>query len=79
MSAHGLPGELHTITYEERDNVAWITLNRPEVHNAFNEQMQRELQRVWRGLRRVDSVRAVVLTGAGDRAFCTGVDPTGGR
>ena len=51
------PGELHTITYEERDNVAWITLNRPEVHNAFNEQMQRELQRVWRGLRRVDSVR----------------------
>ena len=40
------PGELHTITYEERDNVAWITLNRPEVHNAFNEQMQRELQRV---------------------------------
>ena len=70
------PGELHTITYEERDNVAWITLNRPEVHNAFNEQMQRELQRVWRGLRRVDSVRAVVLTGAGDRAFCTGVDRT---
>ena len=70
------PGELHTITYEERDNVAWITLNRPEVHNAFNEQMQRELQRVWRGLRRVDSVRAVILTGAGDRAFCTGVDRT---
>ena len=53
-----------------------MTLNRPEVHNAFNFQMQRELKDVWRSLRRNDDVRCVVLTGAGDKAFCTGIDRT---
>ena len=51
-----------------------MTLNRPERHNAFNSLMQRELQALWRGLRRHDDVRCVVLTGAGDKAFCTGID-----
>jgi enoyl-CoA hydratase/carnithine racemase len=49
-------------------------LNRPEVHNAFNEKMQQELSGVWKRLRTDDSVRCAVLTAAGDRAFCTGVD-----
>ena len=44
------------------------------VHNAFNELMQQELFTVWRGLRRHDDVRAVVLTGAGVTSFCSGVD-----
>jgi enoyl-CoA hydratase/carnithine racemase len=66
--------DLETITYEAHEGVAWVTLNRPEVHNAFNAVMQHELQTVWRWLRRDDSVRAVVLTGAGERAFCTGID-----
>jgi enoyl-CoA hydratase/carnithine racemase len=65
-----------TILYEERDGVAWVTLNRPEVHNAFNFQMQRELKDVWRSLRTNDDVRCVVLTGSGDKAFCVGVDRT---
>jgi enoyl-CoA hydratase/carnithine racemase len=51
-----------------------VTLNRPEVLNAFNFQMQAELKDVWRGLRRNDDVRCAVLTGAGDKAFCTGID-----
>src|SRR5580700_10886902 len=38
--------------------------------------MQRELKDVWRSLRRNDDVRCVVLTGAGDKAFCTGIDRT---
>ncbi len=63
-----------TLLYEETNGVAWVTLNRPEVHNAFNAQMQRELHDLWRGLRRNDGVHAVVLTGAGDKAFCTGID-----
>jgi enoyl-CoA hydratase/carnithine racemase len=42
--------------------------------NAFNTTMQRELRSVWRWLRRHDDVRVVVLTGAGDKAFCTGID-----
>lgn len=66
--------DFETITYEERNGVAYVTLNRPERHNAFNSLMQRELHSVWRGLRRHDDVRCIVLTGAGDKAFCTGID-----
>ncbi len=63
------------ITFERQDNgVAWVTLNRPQVHNAFNVQMRRELKDCWRSLRRDDDVRCVVLTGAGERAFCSGID-----
>jgi enoyl-CoA hydratase/carnithine racemase len=68
--------EHETLLYEEDDGVAWVTMNRPEVHNAFNVKMQHELRSVWRGLRRNDDVRVIVLTGAGDRAFSTGIDRT---
>jgi enoyl-CoA hydratase/carnithine racemase len=63
-----------TLLYEERDGVAWVTLNRPDRMNAFNSLMQRELHDLWRGLRRHDDVRCIVLTGAGEKAFCTGID-----
>ena len=63
-----------TLLYEETDGLAWVTLNRPDVHNAFNLQMQHELKSLWRGLRQNDDVRCVVLTGAGERAFCSGID-----
>jgi len=68
--------QYETLLYEERNGVAWVTLNRPQVYNAFNAQMQRELFELWRGLRRNDDVRAIVLTGAGEKAFCTGIDRT---
>jgi len=67
-------GEFETLLYEEADGVAWVTLNRPEVYNAFNSQMTRELQQVWRGLRHNHDVNCAVLTAAGDKAFCTGID-----
>jgi enoyl-CoA hydratase/carnithine racemase len=63
-----------TLLYEERDGVAIVTLNRPEVHNAFNGRMQKELRSLWISLRTNDDVRVVVLTGAGERAFCSGID-----
>lgn len=63
-----------TLLYAERDGVAYVTLNRPERHNAFSSLMQRELRSLWRGLRRHDDVRCIVLTGAGEKAFCTGID-----
>jgi enoyl-CoA hydratase/carnithine racemase len=66
--------DFETLLYEERDGVAWVTLNRPDRLNAFNSLMQRELHSLWRGLRRHDDVRCVVLTGAGEKAFCTGID-----
>src|SRR3970040_646176 len=68
--------DFETLLYEERDGVAWVTLNRPDVHNAFNFTMQHELKDLWRGLRSNDAVRCVVLTGAGEKAFCTGIDRT---
>ena len=60
--------------FELADHVATVTLNRPDVHNAFDEQMQSELAAVWRFARQEEEVRVVVLTGAGERAFCTGMD-----
>jgi enoyl-CoA hydratase/carnithine racemase len=73
-----LPGvpdlSLTTLRLEVADGVATVTLDRPEVHNAFDDVMTEELARVWNALRDDDEVRAAVLTGAGDKAFCTGLD-----
>ena len=74
MNSLVIPDDLSTITYVVRDQVAHVTLNRPEVHNAFNERMQDELAGLWRHIRVDDGVRVVVLTGAGNQAFCTGID-----
>ncbi|WP_351226929.1 enoyl-CoA hydratase/isomerase family protein [Streptomyces sp. NPDC002133] len=54
--------------------VAVVTLDRPDKHNAIDLAMAHELGRIWRGFRYDDSVRAAVVTGAGARAFCTGID-----
>lgn len=59
--------------YQEKDFIAWITLNRPEVLNALN---RRAWQEIYENLERVEkneNVRAVIITGAG-RAFCVGDD-----
>jgi enoyl-CoA hydratase/carnithine racemase len=53
-----------------------VTLNRPEVLNAFDMVMMHELYACWRDLRDNDDVKAIVLTGAQDKAFCTGLDRT---
>jgi enoyl-CoA hydratase/carnithine racemase len=65
-----------TIDCTTEDGVAWVTLNRPEVHNAFDLQMIEEVHACWRALRHDEAVRVIVLTGAGDKAFCTGLDRT---
>jgi enoyl-CoA hydratase/carnithine racemase len=66
---------MDTLIYEELDDgVAVVMLNRPDVHNAFNSKMQEELSSLWASLRTNDDVRCIVLTGAGDKAFCTGID-----
>jgi len=62
------------IRYEQADGVATITLNRPDVHNAMNQAMRRELLEVFTRLRTDDTVRAVVVTGGGDKAFSAGAD-----
>ena len=68
--------EFETIRFDVADGVGVVTLDRPDVHNAFNARMREELGGLWRDLRDDDDVRCVVLTGAGDTAFCTGIDRT---
>ena len=74
MTENNTPYE--TVDYRVENGVAWVTLNRPEVYNAFNRKMQQELRTIWRKMRHDDDVRCAVLTGAGDKAFCTGIDRT---
>jgi enoyl-CoA hydratase/carnithine racemase len=69
-------GSFETILYHDDDGVAWVTLNRPEVLNAYNRRMEDELSTVWREVMRDNSVRCVVLSASGERAFCVGVDRT---
>ncbi|MFJ6866373.1 enoyl-CoA hydratase/isomerase family protein [Streptomyces termitum] len=73
MSAPGGPSHV-SVERDKETGVAVVTLDRPEKHNALTLAMAAELAAVWRGFRYEDGVRAVVLTGAGGRAFCTGVD-----
>ncbi len=68
-------GEYQTIRYETAaDHVATITLDRPEVLNAFDRQMCEEIQDAWHRVKTDPAVHAVVLRAAGDRAFCSGLD-----
>ncbi|MES5821811.1 enoyl-CoA hydratase/isomerase family protein [Streptomyces sp. RG80] len=62
------------VTADKDTAVAVVTLDRPARLNAIDLAMRDELVAVWRELRFDDSVRAIVLTGAGERAFCTGLD-----
>jgi enoyl-CoA hydratase/carnithine racemase len=69
-----LTAPLDGTRYEKSDGVAVITLNRPERGNAFTPSMRPVFRAIWEDVRRDPDVRAVVVTGAGDRHFCTGVD-----
>lgn len=68
------PSALTTIRYEAADGVATITLDRPDSSNAFTTLMCEEMAATWAHVRDDRSVRAVVLTAAGEKAFCTGID-----
>ena len=69
--------DFEAITVRHDESVAIITLNRPERLNAWNPTMARELSEALRAADGDDSVRSIVLTGAG-RAFCAGADLSGG-
>ncbi len=70
------------ILYEVADNIATITLHRPEKMNAFTGTMMHEMIAAFDAIDADDAVRAVIVTGHGERAFCAGADLTpeaGGR
>ena len=60
------------VTYEKRERVAYVTLNRPERRNAINSAMAVELVETFMEIRSDDGVWVVIVTGAGDRTFCAG-------
>jgi enoyl-CoA hydratase len=66
--------EFKTILYEKKGNVAWVTLNRPEVLNAQNDLLRSELVSAFEQAGRDDEVYAIAITGAGDKAFSAGAD-----
>ena len=63
-----------TVLFEKRGPVAWVTLNRPQAMNVHNVQMRDDLWEVLGAVKADEEVRAVVVQGAGDRAFCAGAD-----
>ena len=65
---------MSAVRYETLERIAYITLNRPEVLNAFNRQMHQELREAWLAFREDDDVWVAVVSGAGDRAFSAGAD-----
>lgn len=71
--------DYRTVLFDVVDHIATITLNRPDVLNAFDQPMLEEFTDIWRRCRVDDDVRVIVLRAAGDRAFSTGVDRKAGR
>jgi methylglutaconyl-CoA hydratase len=66
------PGE--TVRMERAGAVALLTLHRPEAHNALSRALVRDLRAAFAGLRMEPTLAAVVVTGAGEKAFCAGAD-----
>jgi len=69
-----LRGPLPGLRYERSGGVAWITLDRPERGNALLPGMQPVVRAIWSEVRDDPAIRVAVVTGAGERHFCTGFD-----
>ena len=67
-----MPAAMHTL--EVQDGVALLTLNRPEALNSINKALRLELLELYPQLDERKDVKVIVITGAGDKAFCTGAD-----
>ena len=63
--------EYEDIIFEEMDGIAKITINRPEVYNAFRPKTNMEMLEAFSICRERQDIRVIVLTGAGDKAFAT--------
>lgn len=65
---------MNFILYDVKDKIATITLNRPDKLNAYNEEMVGELYETWQEFAQDDAAWTAIVTGAGDRSFCSGHD-----
>ena len=68
------PTKFTDVLYEVRDRAAWIIINRPKLYNAFRGRTLEELIQAFQLAANDRNVSSIVLTGAGDKAFCTGGD-----
>jgi len=66
--------DYQTILFEVRNQIGWVTMNRPESMNAINRLMARELVEACKQIEDDGAIRVVIFTGAGDRAFSAGMD-----
>ncbi len=73
---YAAPMPVHVEQPREHPHVALVTLDRPEKANSLDPEMLCDLAAAWRSLAASKDVRCVVLTGAGDRVFCSGMDMT---
>jgi enoyl-CoA hydratase len=62
------------LIFEKRNHLAYLTLNRPEAHNAFDPETVLELAEAWKTYRDDEALRCAIITGAGDQSFCAGAD-----
>ncbi len=62
------------IRLEVQDHVARVVIDRPQVLNAIDSESEAELQDIWSSLESNREIRVIVLTGAGEKAFCVGAD-----
>jgi len=67
-------GNYQDILYEHADGIAKITINRPQVRNAFRPETIREMMEAFHNAHMDPEIGAIILTGAGDKAFCSGGD-----
>jgi enoyl-CoA hydratase/carnithine racemase len=68
------PTKLERTLYEVSDRIATVTLNHPERLNALDTKMHKELYQIWDDVKWNDDVDVIIITGAGERGFCTGAD-----
>ncbi|MCE4613982.1 MAG: enoyl-CoA hydratase-related protein [Desulfurococcales archaeon] len=64
----------NTVIYEEKNHVVVITINRPQVDNCIDPETSFKMADLWRNFLEDDHAYVAVITGAGERAFCTGAD-----
>ena len=74
MSSPVAATKLENVLYEKKDGIAYVTLNRPKVLNALNKATWQDLRTAFEDARDDASVRGIILTGAGDKAFIAGAD-----
>ena len=74
MSSPAAAPALENVLYEKKDGIAYVTLNRPKVLNALNQRTWQDFRAAFEDARDDATVRGVILTGAGDKAFIAGAD-----